>query len=172
MSWTRFVDAQGIQEVRSTIALSGDEGNGTGLPPVLTLHKGLSGATRLPGERILEVLGVEAKTRALGPWKVRAYEEWVLDRGLDLIAWLETLCQSSEPGHDFLLGLVDLDETQRVFLAIAKTLQGVPLIGEAEARRWSALTEILAALPEGSRMTIQVVEPDRVDLEISLKPPD
>lgn len=173
LTWTRVSRSQASLQVQSLMALNGLGVDGMGLPPLLNLQgPGDSDVGRLPGEKILDVLGIEARSRSIGSWQLRAYEERLLDRGPELIEWLETLSRSGDPESEMLVGTLELEGAGDVFHEIAEILQQVPIIGEAEARRWQALAVILRALPTGSRMSFLVVEPDHVDVVIHTPDPD
>lgn len=166
LAWIHLARMTEARDVQALIALSGFDTAGGRFPPLMMVQTAGAESKRLPGEGILEAIGVQVHSRSMGAWELRAYEEEPFGLGQDLVAGLEALSEDVRSEENVTVGFVDLDEARRALSEVAQALQQVPVIGENEARRWLALARLLEGLPGESVVSIWMAEPDRLEVEI------
>jgi len=137
---------------RSLALLPGVESLG-GLPGAVTLHRG-SRRWKLPGERLLKLLGDGPPVGNAEGWRMVALERESLRRGDPLGGFLNSLS-----GSQLSLGVwIDLPEARRLVDQTVEALEAVPVVGPREARRWRHLAGALDPLVGFGRLSATVVE--------------
>jgi hypothetical protein len=172
LTWIHLARRAAARDVQALIALSGFDTAGGRFPPLMMVQTAGAENKRLPGEGILEAIGVQVHSRLMGDWELRAYEEEPFGLGQGLVTGLEALSEEVGSEENVTIGFVDLDEAGRAFSEVGKALRQVPVIGENEARRWLALARLLEGLPEESVVSIWMAESDRLEVEIRLQSVD
>jgi len=136
-----------------------------GLPGAVAVHRGAR-RWKLPGERVLELIGDGPPTLAVGQWTAVALEDASLDRGESIAGFLAEL--EGLPGS--LCVWIDPAAARRLADQTAAALEAVPIIGAREARRWRALAVALEPLARAGWLTAAIAgEPTAVRLRLALK---
>lgn len=112
-----------------------------GLPGAVALHRG-GRRWKVPGERLLKLVGDGPPTSTVGGWTGVALEGESLRRAVPLGPWLDTIGESP-----LSLGVwIDIAAARRLVTQTAEALEAVPVVGRREARRWRALEVVLDPL--------------------------
>ncbi len=165
VSWSHIGSADGRTDVRSLLVTSESSGSG-GLPPLVSIESAESEeASQLPGQRLLEPLGVQVHRHRRGSWILRSYDENLLAIG-EVVAERLDRAEALTGIRGSTLGHVDLNEASRALLEVAEALRAVPILGEREATEWLTLAELLASLPVGSGLTVVVGPNGELQVEI------
>lgn len=154
--------SEGAFGARALGLVSGVDSIG-GLPGAASAFLG-SRRWRLPGERILDLVGDGAPSLEIGGWRVVALEEDSLSRGGAIVEFSRRL-----EGHSPLsVALwIELREARRLVDQVAAALEEVPIIGRREARRWHAASSVLTPLARYQRLTAFVsLEPAAVAVRL------
>jgi len=108
---------------------------------------------RLPGERVIELLGIDPLEAQIDGWSVRAIERRSLDAAAAVAPALGPTAR--EAGAEFLLWVRPGDYLPLV-AAIARVLEAIPIAPRDEVERWGDLRTLLeAAGPvEGVRIAV------------------
>lgn len=108
---------------------------------------------RLPGERVVDLLGLDLLTERVGRrWRIAAIGERSLAAARRLIPELEPYLVGS--GLDSLLWLRP-GEYRPLIGAIAEQLEALPVVARREVRFWRDLDTVLSALREVERIALE-----------------
>jgi hypothetical protein len=121
-----------------------------GLPGALTAFRG-ERRWRLPGERVLSLVGDEPRTRLLDGWTVTALESGSLAVGPGLVETVRRL--DAAPPLDIALW-IERRAAVRLVDQVIEALERVPIIGSREARPWRAAGRALAHFDRYHRLTV------------------
>jgi len=137
-----------------------------GLPGALTLHRG-GRRWRVPGERLLKLVGDGPPTADVAGWTAVALENESLRHGVPLGRFVDSL-----EGSSISIGVwIDVGEARRLVVQTAEALEAVPLVGRREARRWRALEVALDPLVGADWLIATIVaEPPTVRVRLGFGP--
>ena len=171
VSWSRFWGTGEDAGLQALVAVDVSPTERTWLPPVLAVQRG-SRPLPLPGEQILQAIGVEVYDRNLDGWQLRAYDELPLTLGETLIPYYASLLASATESRLTAVGDLGIDEARRAVRRVGEGLQSVPVLGEAQARRWLALADLLDLFSGYHRMSIRLAEAEELEVRILPRPVD
>ena len=158
-------------------SFAGEQGFGAralGLLPGVRSIGGLPGAAtasrgprrwRLPGERVLDVLGDGAPEVEIDGWRVVALEQESLSRAPAVVEFTRQL--EAYPPLSVAVW-IELREARRLIDQVVEALEAVPIIGRREARRWRAAAVVLEPLARYQRLTA-VVSADPAAVTVRLE---
>ncbi len=136
--------------LRALALLDGIDSLG-GLPGAVTFQSGTR-RWRLPGESLLRLVGDGPPRSEVSGWKVVALEKESLDRGLEMVPKLGQV-------RDSVIGAgvwLRLSKADLLIDQVVVALEAVPVIGRRQARRWRALSTVLAPLVRMGQLTALV----------------
>ncbi len=145
-----WASGQGVG--RSLALLPGFESL-AGLPGAVAVHRG-DERWRLPGERILKLVGDGPPTKLVAGWTAVAFENRALGQAPAIVGFLEGL----QAGPSARAVWIDPQAARQLAEQTARALDAVPIVGEREARRWWALTVVLEPFSRGGRLAAVVAE--------------
>lgn len=139
------------REARALGLVPGVESIG-GLPGALAVHSG-SRRWRLPGERVLDLIGDGVRRETVGGWKVAGLDHESLARGSAVVDFAGALAE--HPPLSVAVW-IEVREARRLVVQVVEALEAIPVIGEREARRWRAAAEVLRPFARYERLTALV----------------
>jgi hypothetical protein len=153
--------ADGV-EGRSLALLPGFE-SVAALPGAVAVHRG-GDRWRLPGERILELVGNGPPSAPVAGWTAVSLDRRSLGQAPSIVGFLDGL-----HGAPAALGVwIDPRAARQLAEQTARALEAVPIVGEREAARWWALTVVLEPFSRGGWLTATVAQnPPAVRLRLA-----
>ena len=118
----------------------------------------ISGATgmkrwRLPGEKVLRLIGDGPPETVVQSWKVAALDGESLALADQVVEFSQHLYGVERLT---LASWVEVEAARAAVRQIVEALEAIPVVGRREARRWRALEEVLVALRGQERLTVLV----------------
>ncbi len=122
-----------------------------GLPGAVTFQSG-ERRWRLPGESLLRLVGDGPPRSEVAGWRLVALEQESLDRGVEMVPQLGRIRDSALGAGAW----VRLSSAESLVDQVVGALEAVPVIGRQQARRWRALSTVLAPLVPMEQLTALV----------------
>ena len=137
------------------------------IPGATVVHRAGGERWPLPGENLFGIAGIEPRAITDERWTVWAYDDRSTGLGRDLIPRLEEFERIAEAEEIASAGAIDLQQARRATRAIDSILRSIPIVGQAEARRWARMSSTLEILSHYSTLSYRIGHlPDSVEVVI------